>query len=88
VLFLSHLLINSTQASPKFMAPRHSGETRTPAVGDKTRWKSKSDLALGASPNGEGAILKFVVELNVRAGVASWIQGREKMLIMLPGTSL
>ena len=25
------------QASPKFMAPRHKGLTRTPAVGDSSR---------------------------------------------------
>jgi hypothetical protein len=38
------------------MAPRHSGETRTPAVGDRMRWKSRRDFATGGSPKGEGIL--------------------------------
>jgi hypothetical protein len=50
---LSHLPMKSSHASPKFMAPRQSGETRTPAVGARTRWKSSRDLACGGGPKGD-----------------------------------
>jgi hypothetical protein len=38
-------------ASPKFIVPRHSGETRTPAVVESTRWKSSKLRGGAGSPN-------------------------------------
>lgn len=35
---LLHSPRNSFQLSPKFIAPRHNGETLTPAVGESMRW--------------------------------------------------
>lgn len=50
VVFLSHLPIPCSHASPKFIAPRHSGETRTPAFGDRTRCQSSRLFAWGGAP--------------------------------------
>ena len=38
------------------MAPKQSGETRTPAVGPMTRWYSKREAALAGGSNGEGIV--------------------------------
>jgi len=40
------------QASPKFMAPMHSGLTRMPAVGESRRWRPKRLLGCGAGSMG------------------------------------
>jgi len=44
------------QASPKFIAPRHRGDTLTPAVGDRTRWYPRTLFGIAA---GVKAILKI-----------------------------
>jgi hypothetical protein len=36
------------QAVPKFMAPRHSGLTCTPAVGERSRCRPSRDFGSGA----------------------------------------
>jgi len=38
------------------MAPKQSGETRTPAVGAMTRWYSRREAALAGASNGEGIV--------------------------------
>lgn len=38
-------------ASPKFMAPRHSGDTRTPAVGARMRCHASKVSGLGTAGN-------------------------------------
>lgn len=38
-----HSPMKSFHALPKFMPPRHNGETCTPAVGARRRWRPKSE---------------------------------------------
>jgi hypothetical protein len=56
-----------------------------PAVGDKIRWKSRSDLALGGSPNGERPILKSITDLKddcVRGRVVISLEVYQNLLLV------
>lgn len=47
------------QPSPKFIPPKHKGDTLTPAVGERTRWYPKGVLGLGAKVQKD--ILKWLL---------------------------
>ena len=54
------------QASPKFIAPRHRGDTLTPAVGDRMRWYPRTLFGVAAG-------LKAIFEIRYwYAGKKGW----------------
>ena len=66
-------------ASPKFMLPRHSGETRTDAEGAKRRWRASSDLGGLAAAKGL-LILNQAIAEEVVSGIALIYDGLNRIM--------
>lgn len=62
----SQVPMKSFQASPKFMAPRHSGETLREAFGESRRYRLRGPL-------GGGAMGRAIVAVFTR--ITRWLWG-------------
>lgn len=75
---LLHSPKRALSASPKFMAPRQIGETRTLAVGASWRWRKSIDSGAGAGGNG-GAMLMIVWEIEIRLKLVMELRYEEEL---------